>query len=437
MVVMINLRNKLLTREYLPFTFMIAINMGLLILAFVVDEPRVVLSGFSQIIQSRSILVTDYVAIGGIGATLMNVSIVGLSTVFMLVRLKVKPCGAHIMAMWLSMGFAFFGKNVFNMIPLTFGVWLYAKYTKSDFSKYYLAALLVATLSPSISEIAFMGVFSPIVEILSGILLGFFVGFIFPILSAESLKVHSGFQLYNMGFSGGLIATILATLFMNIGIYIVPASFWSSGNNVFFAWLLYSISFAMLIMGLFSGLGAENLKESMKKALSDYRKMHAHSGRLVTDYYEMYGKSIYINMAVLCAFGTTVVLVLRSELNGPTLAGILTMMGFGSIGKHIRNVVPIVIGAVLSAYVNNWDPSAPANILAILFSSGLAPVAGAFGPIWGIIAGFLHVNVANYIGDLNQGLNLYNNGFAGGLVALFLLPIIRIFKREENLDKYK
>ena len=433
---MINLR-KLCTREYLPFTFMIAINVSFMVIAFIIDRPYEVFSGFARIIQSRSILVTDYVAIGGIGATLLNVSIVGLSTVFMLIRLGLKPCGAHIMAAWLSMGFAFFGKNVFNMIPLTFGVWLYAKYTKVEFSKYYLAALLVATLSPTISEIAFLGMFSPIGEIIVGILMGFFVGFIFPVISAESLKVHRGFQLYNMGFSGGLIATLIATLFMNLGIEIVPANYWSYGNNAFFAWLLYSVSFAMLIMGLFSGVGAENMKESIINALKNYRKIHAHSGRLVTDYYDMYGKSVYINLAVLCAFGTTVTLVLGAELNGPTLAGILTMMGFGSLGKHIRNVVPIVIGAALSAHVNNWDPSEPANILAILFSSGLAPIAGAFGPVWGIIAGFLHVNVANYIGDLNQGLNLYNNGFAGGLVALFLLPIIGIFKRDSTFDSIK
>jgi len=436
-MVFMKIVHKLCTREYLPFTFMLAINMGLLVIAFVIEEPADVLRGFARIVQSRSILVTDYVAIGGVSATLMNVAIVGLSTVVMLIRLGVKPCGIHIMAVWLSMGFAFFGKNVFNMIPLTFGVWLYAKYIKEPFSKYYLAALLVATLSPSISEIAFMGVFSPIAEITVGVLIGFCVGFIFPVISAESLKVHRGFQLYNMGFSGGLIATILATLFMNLGLEIIPARYWSSGNNVFFAVLLYGVSVVMLIMGLFSGLGQESLKESVLNALRNYRKIHAHSGRLVTDYYDMYGKSLYINLAVLCAFGTTVTLALGAELNGPTLAGILTIMAFGSLGKHIRNVVPIVTGAVLSAYVNNWDPSAPANILAILFSTGLAPIAGAFGPIWGIIAGFLHVNVANYIGDLNQGLNLYNNGFAGGLVALFLLPIIGIFRRDSTFDSIK
>ena len=432
-----NVTRKLFTREYLPFTFMLAINVTLMALAFAVDGFGATLSGFSRIIQSRSILVTDYVKIGGIGGTLLNVSIVGISTVFMLFRLKLKPCGAHIMAMWLSMGFAFFGKNVFNMIPLTFGVWLHARYMKAEFSKYYLAALLVATLSPSISEIAFLGVFSPIGEISVGVLLGFFVGFIFPVISAESLKVHRGFQLYNMGFSGGLIATIIATLFMNLGIDIVPAEYWSYGNNVFFAWLLYSISFVMFAMGLLSSLGEKNLKKSVKIALRNYRKIHKHSGRLVTDYYEKYGKSVYINLAVLCALGTTITLVLGAELNGPTLAGILTMMGFGSFGKHFRNVVPIVTGAALSAYVNNWDPSAPANILAILFSSGLAPIAGAFGPVWGIVAGFLHVNVANYIGDLNQGLNLYNNGFAGGLVALFLLPVIGIFKRDATFEHVK
>jgi hypothetical protein len=416
---------------------MVIINFGLMVIAFFTDTPDVVFSGFLHIVLSRSILVTDYVALGGIGGTLLNVSIVGLSTVFMIIRLGLKPCGVHIMAVWLSMGFAFFGKNVFNMIPLTFGVWLYAKYTKVEFPKLYLAALLVATLSPSISEIAFLGILSPIAEIAIGVLIGFCVGFIFPVVSAESLKVHRGFQLYNMGFSGGLIATILATLFINLGVDIIPATYWSTGNNVFFAWLLYSISLAMLLMGLFSGLGTENLKESVITALRNYRKMHSHSGRLVTDYYDMYGKSVYINMAVLCVFGTTVTLVLGAELNGPTIAGILTMMGFGSIGKHFRNVVPIVAGATISAFVNAGDPTAPANILSILFSSGLAPIAGAFGPVWGIIAGFLHVNVANYIGDLNHGLNLYNNGFAGGLVALFLLPIIGIFRRDPTFDSVK
>jgi len=46
-----------------------------------------------------------------------------------------------------------------------------------------------------------------------------------------------------------------------------------------------------------------------------------------------------------------------------------------------------------------------------------------------VIAGFLHVSVAMFVGDLNGGLNLYNNGFAAGLVAMFLLPVITVSER--------
>ena len=423
--------------EYVPFTFMLAVNAGFLALAFVVEEPDAVFSGFMRIIQSRSILVTDYIELGGIGATLFNVSIVGALCVLMMIQLGLKPSGANIMALWMSMAFAFFGKNVFNMLPLTFGVWLFAKYRREPFSSYYLAALLVATLSPAISEIAFLGVFSRPFEIITGILLGFLVGFIFPVISSESIKIHYGFNLYNMGFSGGLVATVLATGFRSLGIDIEPAKYWSGGNNVFFAGLLYSISVILIAVGIFLSLAQGNPKENIKKSLEGFHKIHDHSGRLITDYYKLYGNSVYINMALLCAFSTTLVLVLGAELNGPAIAGILTMTGFGSLGKHLRNVIPVLIGAVLSAYVNRWDPTAPGNIVAILFSSGLAPIAGMFGLGWGIAAGFLHVNIAMYIGDLNGNLNLYNNGFAACFVVMFLLPLISIFKKDlySKLDK--
>jgi len=415
---------------------MLAVNLGLLTLAFIISRPREVFDGFLRIIQSRSILVTDYIEIGGIGAALLNVSIVGIAGVAMLLRLGVKPNGLNIMALWMSIGFAFFGKNVFNMIPLTFGVWLFAKYCKMPFSHYYLSAMLVATLSPVISEIAFLGMYSRPVEIIAGIILGFFVGFIFPVISAESVRIHVGYNLYNMGFAGGIIATMLATLYKNLlGIDIEPAAYISGGNNLFFAVLLYSIAAILLIIGLLTGFS----KKDIKKNFSGFTKIHGHSGKLLTDFYDMYSNSIYINMSVLCVFATTLALVLKAQLNGPVIAGILTMTGFGSLGKHIKNVLPVALGAVASAYVNKEDPAALNQIVAILFSSGLAPIAGMFGPLWGFIAGFLHVNIALYIGDLNGGMNLYNNGFAASFVVMFLLPIITAVKRDAYFtkDKYR
>jgi hypothetical protein len=67
------------------------------------------------------------------------------------------------------------------------------------------------------------------------------------------------------------------------------------------------------------------------------------------------------------------------------------------------------------------DPSA---LLAALFGTTLAPIAGRFGWRWGIVAGFVHSSVAQAVGSAHGGLVLYNNGFAAGLVAAILVPVI-------------
>ena len=41
------------------------------------------------------------------------------------------------------------------------------------------------------------------------------------------------------------------------------------------------------------------------------------------------------------------------------------------------------------------------------------------GALVGLLAGFLHSSVALNIGSVYGGMNLYNNGFAGGIVAIF------------------
>ena len=73
-----------------------------------------------------------------------------------------------------------------------------------------------------------------------------------------------------------------------------------------------------------------------------------------------------------------------------------------------------------------------ALLLAALFSTGLAPIAGHFGPFWGVAAGALHSSVVLNVGVLYGGLNLYNNGFSAGLVCIVLLPLIQALRREKE-----
>ena len=412
----------------LPYALMLTVNLAFIAIAFTLDDPATIFNGFLRIISSRSILVTDYIAIGGVGAALFNVAIVGLSSLCMLISSRIRPSGAIIMALWLTAGFSFFGKNVFNMIPLTVGVWLYAKYKKEPFSNYTLASLLVATLSPVVSEMSFLGTLSFPVELFFGIVIGFAVGFIFPPISSHMVRAHSGYDLYSMGFAGGLIATIVATTAQGMGHVVVPVTSTSSGNNLPLSIMLYSFSLAMILCGLFAG-DEDDFTKNPKANFKEFLKFHKLSGRLITDFFFLYKYSIYINMGLLCAFATTVVLLLGAQLAGIVMAAIFTIVGFASFGKHILNITPVMIGALFSAYLNIWPLTSPSNVASILFSTALAPIAGQFGWVWGIIAGFLHVSVAMFVGDLNGGLNLYNNGFAAGLVAMFLVPVITVSER--------
>ena len=62
--------------------------------------------------------------------------------------------------------------------------------------------------------------------------------------------------------------------------------------------------------------------------------------------------------------------------------------------------------------------------MAALFAVGLSPIAGQFGSMAGIVAGVFHAAVVMCTSSMYGGLNLYNNGFSAGWVAIILVPLI-------------
>ena len=99
-------------------------------------------------------------------------------------------------------------------------------------------------------------------------------------------------------------------------------------------------------------------------------------------------------------------------------------MGFSAFGKHAGNIISVMAGVFLGSVVMHWSLSDSAVQLACLFCTTLAPISGYFGWPFGVLAGFLHSSVVLYTGTPVAGMNLYNNGFSGGLVAIVLYPII-------------
>jgi len=83
-----------------------------------------------------------------------------------------------------------------------------------------------------------------------------------------------------------------------------------------------------------------------------------------------------------------------------------------------------MMGIALGGACSVHTPSHPSLQLAGLFGTTLAPIAGHFGWPAGILAGFIHSGLVLQTGGPVAGLNLYNNGFSGGIIAIVLYPTI-------------
>lgn len=133
-------------------------------------------------------------------------------------------------------------------------------------------------------------------------------------------------------------------------------------------------------------------------------------------------------MGILGILATLFVVLIGGDLNGATIA--VFHYNWFVPWKNIKNTIPVVIGASIAALFNVNPITSPSLLLSILFSTTLAPICGKFGWKYGILAGVIHVNIVTNIGYLHGGLNLYNNGLAGGFVAMILIPLITTFKKE-------
>lgn len=89
------------------------------------------------------------------------------------------------------------------------------------------------------------------------------------------------------------------------------------------------------------------------------------SGRAPSDYLRVYGIwPVLVSMGVNGLLATGYIMLIGGDLNGPTLGGILTIMGFSAYGKHARNIVPVMAGVFLGSLFNHVPGTAAALQLA-------------------------------------------------------------------------
>lgn len=405
-------RTRFLLLSLIPLYFIIA--------GFFFQPLGEIFPGLVRLIREPDYLITDYFVTGGIGATFLNAGLLALMSLWLVYFLKMKTDGHTITSMCMMFGFSLFGKNLLNIWAILFGVWLYSYYHKQSLSKYIYIGLYGTSLSPIITQLMEMVTLPIPLRLLLTIAAGTIIGFALPPLSTHVHYAHKGYSLYNVGFAAGIIATIVVSILKSFGFTIESRLIWYTGGNRQF-FLLLALLFSTMAIGAFAYGG--------KSVWHEYRKILRSTGIGGTDYLtENGGAATLLNMAINGMFATILVVLVGAELNGPTIGSIFTIVGFSATGKHIRNISPIMLGVFLGSLAKTWDISDASPILAFLLSTTLAPIAGEFGVLCGVLAGFLHSSVSLNVGIVYGGMNLYNNGFAGGIVAMFLVPLIRSIK---------
>jgi hypothetical protein len=380
-----------------------------------VDGPAEVARGLFAILSSRDTLLTDYFGIGGIGGGCVNAGLLTLLACLTYHRAGAKITGASVACLFLVLGFALFGKNLLNVWSIVLGVWLYARFRGEAFATHLNTAFFGVALSPIFSEILFSSALPLPVSLPLAIATSLVIGFILPPAAAQLFKAHMGFSLYNMGFTAGLVGTLVVALYKSYGFVPDPVFVWTTGNNLLLGTFLSLVFASMLAVAFWLDRGT----------FAGLKKVIATTGQSPTDFIEVAGFGPALaNMGVCGAIAMAYILAVGGDLNGPVIGAIFTVVGFAAFGKHPRNIVPVMAGVFLGSLAKPWGADAPSILLAALFGTTLAPIAGRFGWYWGVVAGFIHSSAALTVGPVHAGLNLYNNGFAAGIVASVLVPVI-------------
>ncbi len=367
-------------------------------------------------------LVTDFIATGGLSASFVNAALVTLLCV-LFIRLSGSPyTGTSLASVIMTTGFCFFGINVVNMLPIMTGTWLYAFSRGEPFKKYVHVGFWACCAGPVVQYLAVYGHYSPAFNLFSGILLGIVCGFLVTGCASATAKAHEGMNLYNAGFASGIVLIGVSSIMKGFGYTFASVFTWNTEYKGMVALYICIMLAVWFLTGFL-------LNGNSFAGLWELGKQSGHRADFVKT--EGLGTTM-MNMSLTGLVGAVFILLIGGDPSGPVISGILSMFSFGAIGKHYRNVIWVIAGIVILSFFSNWNLTDPAVQFSALLGTCISPFAGKYGPFWGMVAGMIHISVVRHSGAFHSWLNLYNNGFAGGVTSVILLPFIRALKKEQN-----
>ena len=308
-------------------------------------------------------------------------------------------------------------------------MWIASRVAGKTFGAYSIIALFGTALGPLVTYVMFSIGLPYAASIPLGLFCGVLAGFLLPAIASPLLILHQGYNLYNMGFSCGFLGLFWANILRAAGKMEDLTIAWNGETSLPMLIFIPAVSFLFLIFARFNGRAKQNINE--------LRAIQLLTGRLPFDFFDtgQFGGTL-VNISLLGLAGWAYVLLIGAPLNGPVVGGILTLMAFGGFGKTLRNTFPIALGVLLSTLLFGKSLTDPGPLLAILFGTTLAPIAGQFGVLAGIAAGAVHLVMVEATALWHGGLDLYNNGFAGGLTAALFVAILQWYKTNSAREDF-
>ncbi len=389
-------------------------------------HPQELASGVRAIMLSRDALITDYFELVGYGPAFFNAALVMTISLVMIEYAELPYTGLTIAAIFINTGFGFWGKNVVNILPIHFGTILYAKAHNTPMSRYTYTALFATCLAPFVTELTYILPFGLWGNLAIAIIAGLFVGYVLPPLSQHTASMHMGYSLFNVGFSGGTLAFVMFCVLKSFGIESQSVFIWKAEQHMMLIIGVYLYLVAAFFLGLYMNEGK----------MDSLIRIFKHPGRAVADFVLMDGPgATLMNMSLTGIAALSYAMLINADFSGPVLGCLFTVFGFAAFGAHLRNYLPVLLGVYLSTFLTQYAPNDAGMIIAAFFVVGVAPIAGQFGVLAGILAGMLHSSIVMCTSTMYGGLNLYNNGFSCGWVAIIMVPVLESFMRGYQVRK--
>ena len=422
--------------------------------AFCMPDASGMLSGLWKIMTGTCKISTNYFALGGYGATFLNMGLVGLACTALCCLPGSKPNQVTTLGVLLTIGFASWGMNLLNMLPTVLGVVLYALVKKEKMGAMSNAMLYSTGIAPLISDLLFR---YPGTEYLGfnylglgfAVAVGLVIGFFLPAGLAHSPNVHKGYDHYSaalpIGMTAFFLRAVLYTVMLgwNIGKMgelstMAAPDVASFTNTNIFCFVVFGLC---IVFALLMGCKPR-----------DYWNLLKDSGHGVC-FTAKYGYAPFLmnvglfGLMIVGYFNLAGLIDGRNVWTGMTFGIVFCMLATCNSGSHPGNVWPIMAGYMAASFLFGWiakllgaehyalTVGSQSILIGLCYANGLSPIAGKYGAGYGILAGGLHYLLVTAVPDLHGGFCLYNGGFTAALICLMLVPQLEKFCRTKEQRK--